>query len=109
MNSRIEKIKTILDENKGENIEAFDLTGSNYIADYVVITTGLGDRHNEALLDYLKNGLKPEEEFLHTDISDGWVVVDLGDIIIHIMTEIYRGNYQLEKFLSDFQKGRENS
>jgi len=106
MNSRIEKIKTILDENKGENIEAFDLTGSGYIADYVVLATGLGDRHNEALLNYLKGGLKPAEEFLHTDISDGWVVVDLGDIVIHIMTESYREKYQLEKFLTEFQESR---
>jgi ribosome silencing factor RsfS/YbeB/iojap len=104
MESRISKIAEILDQNKGEEIESFDLRGSDYFVDFVVIVTSLGDRHNEALLDYLKAGLKPEETFVNVEISDGWVVVDLGDILIHIMTDSYRKLYNLEEFLSEFQK-----
>jgi ribosome-associated protein len=107
--NRIDKIKFILDKNKGENIEIFDLQGSDYFTDFVIITTGLGDRHNEALLNYLKDDLKPKEEFLHIDISDGWVVIDLGDIIIHIMTDIYRENYKLETFLTEFQNRKKEN
>jgi ribosome-associated protein len=106
MEKRVEKIIEILDSNKGENIETFDLKDSDYFVDYVVIATGLGERHNEALLDFLKGGLKPEESFIHVEISDGWVVADLGDILIHIMTSKYREMYNLEEFLSEFQKKR---
>jgi len=106
MEERIEKIVEILDRNKGEDIEVFNLQDSDYFVDYVVIATGLGDRHNEALLDYLKKGLKPEESFLNIEVSDGWIVVDLGDILIHIMTTSYRQLYKLEDFLNEFQEQR---
>jgi len=96
---RTNKIISILDENKGENIEVFDLVDSDYFVDEVVIATGLNERHNEALLNFLKEGLKPDEEFLNVEISDGWVVIDLGDILIHIMIEEYRKLYNLEDFL----------
>lgn len=107
MNNRIEKIIDILDKNKGEEIEVFSLEDSDYFVSTVIIATGLGDRHNYALLDYLKKGLKPEEEFLNIDISDGWIVIDLGDILIHIMTDEHRKLYNLESFLQEFanQKG----
>ncbi|EJF05848.1 uncharacterized Iojap-like protein [Thiovulum sp. ES] len=103
MKERIEKIAKILDENKGENIESFDLFESDYFVDGVVIATGLNEKHNEALLDFLKTGLKPEEEFLHVEVSDGWVVADLGDVLIHLMTEEYRKLYKLEDFLQEFE------
>jgi ribosome silencing factor RsfS/YbeB/iojap len=96
---RANKIISILDENKGENIEVFDLVDSDYFVDEVIIATGLNERHNEALLNFLKEGLKPDEEFLNVEISDGWVVIDLGDILIHIMIEEYRKLYNLEDFL----------
>jgi ribosome-associated protein len=101
---RAEKIKSVLDENKAEEIEFFNLIETDYFVEGVVIATSLGDRHNEALLDFLKKELKPEESFLNTEISDGWIVVDLGDMLVHIMTPKYREIYQLEKFLSEFNK-----
>ena len=100
---RTNKIISILDENKGENIEVFDLVDSDYFVDEVIIATGLNERHNEALLNFLKTGLKPDEEFLNVEISDGWVVIDLGDILIHIMIEEYRKLYNLEDFLEKLQ------
>jgi len=100
---RTNKIISILDENKGENIEVFDLVDSDYFVDEVIIATGLNERHNEALLNFLKEGLKPDEEFLNVEISDGWVVIDLGDILIHIMIEEYRKLYNLEDFLEKLQ------
>ena len=100
---RTNKIISILDKNKGENIEVFDLVNSDYFVDEVIIATGLNERHNEALLNFLKEGLKPDEEFLNVEISDGWIVIDLGDILIHIMIEEYRKLYNLEDFLEKLQ------
>ena len=60
MNKRVEKISNILDTNKAEAIEVFDLQDKDYIVDYVIIASSLGQRHTEALLDHLKKGLKPD-------------------------------------------------
>ncbi len=99
MHKRIEKISHVLDKNKAEAIEVFDLKERDYFVDTVIIASSLGTRHTEALLDHLKRELKPEEEFLGVDISDEWIVVDLGDILIHIMTPEYRIKYDMEAFL----------
>jgi ribosome-associated protein len=64
----------------------------------------MGQKHGFALLDELKKQLKPDEEFLFIDESDDWTVVDLGDILIHLMSEEYRAKYQLEEFLKEFNK-----
>jgi len=101
MDKRIEKISAILDTNKAENIEVFDLRDKDYFVDQVIIASSLNSRHTEALLNYLKNGLKPEEQFLGVDISDEWIVADLGDILIHIMTPEYRVKYNMEEFLGE--------
>lgn len=101
MQDRIEKITTLLDKNKAEAIEVFDLREKNYFVDYAIIASSLGPKHTVALLDHLKNGLKPEEYFNNVDESGDWIVVDLGDILIHIMTPEYRVKYDMETFLSE--------
>ncbi len=99
MNNRVETISRILDTHKAESIEAFDLSTKDYFVDHVVIASSLGTRHTEALLDHLKKELKPHEQFLGVDVSDEWIVIDLGDILIHIMTPEYRIKYDMESFL----------
>lgn len=107
MKDRIEKIVSVLDTNKAESIEVFDLSEKNYFVDYAIIASSLGSRHTIALLDHLKNGLKPAENFNNVDESGDWVVIDLGDILIHIMTPEYRTKYDMEKFLATLAEGKE--
>ncbi len=109
MNPRIEKISAILDQNKAEAIEVFDLREGDYFADYVVIASSLGERHTLALLDHLKKGLKPDEQFLYVDESGDWVAIDLGDILVHILTPQYRVKYDLESFLSEITARKKQS
>lgn len=105
MNSRIENIKTILEDKKADNVEIFDLTSKDYLVDYVVIASTLNPKHANALLDHLKIDLKPKgEEFLRVDEDDNWTVIDLGDIFVHLMSEKYREKYNIEEFLESFQK-----
>jgi len=101
MNDRINKITDTLDINKAEAIEVFDLREKNYFVDYAIIASSLGIKHTTALLDHLKAALKPEENFNNVDESGDWVVIDLGDILIHIMTPEYRIKYDMENFLSE--------
>lgn len=102
--SRLEFIKEVLDKNKAENIEKFNLENSEYMANGVVIATAMVDRHMLALESELRKELKPAgEEFLHSDASDEWIALDLGDIIIHIMTSKAREKYHMEEFLREFE------
>ena len=101
MQKRIEKIIETLDKNKAEAIEVFDLREKNYFVDYAIIASSLGQKHTLALLDHLKKALKPEENFNNVDESGDWIVIDLGDILIHIMTPEYRVKYDMESFLNE--------
>ena len=105
MENRLEKIKRILDEKKAEDIEIIDLKEKNYIVDTVIIATSLNGKHGIALLNYLKEGLKPDgEEFLRVDEDDNWTIIDLGDVLIHLMSEDYRKKYTIEAFLNELEK-----
>jgi ribosome silencing factor RsfS/YbeB/iojap len=99
---RIETIITLLDDKKAEELEVFNLEEVDYITDRVVIANALNSKHTLALLEHLKKELKPlGEEFIAIDISDEWIIADLGDILIHIMTSNYRQHYSIEAFLSE--------
>lgn len=104
MNKIVDKIVSLIDEKKGENIQVFDMSQKEYFTDSVIIGTTLGERHSLALLDDLKKLLKEEgEEWLHVEASGEWVVLDLGDTLVHLMTSAYRSKYNIEAFLSDFE------
>jgi nicotinate-nucleotide adenylyltransferase len=99
MSQRIEHIIKFLDEKKAESIEAFDMREKDYIVDDVIIATTLGQKHGTSLADYLKKELK-QYGILDIEQSDEWTVVDLGDMLIHLMSPEYRAKYNLEEFLS---------
>ena len=107
MRDRIEKIVALLDEKKGEEIEVFNLEDSDYIAKAVILVNSLGGKHTGALYDNLRVAFRESgESILGADESDDWIVVDLGDILIHIMTPQYRMRYSIEEFLKDLKEGK---
>ena len=107
---RIDNIVKVLDEKKAEEIEVFNLEEADYIANYVIIANSLNPKHTIALFEHLKKDLKPSgETFLASDVSDDWVVADLGDILIHIMIPEYRQRYSLETFLSEMVENQKKS
>jgi len=108
IDQRIETIITLLDEKKAEEIEVFHLDDADYIAKRVVIANSLNGKHTIALFEHLKKILKSQgDEFLAVDISDEWVVADLGDILIHIMVPEYRQRYSLEQFLNELVENQQ--
>lgn len=109
IDERVENIVKILDDNKAEEIEVFNLDDADYIAKRVVIANSLNSKHTLALADHLKKGLKESDDtILASDMSDEWVVADLGDILIHIMIPEYRQRYSLEKFLNELVENQKN-
>jgi len=96
-------ITTALDDKKGQQIEVINVKGKCSFADDLVIVTGSSSRHvkslaTEASMTAKKNGLIP----LGIEGMDAgeWVLVDLGDIIVHVMQAKIRDFYQLEKLWS---------
>jgi ribosome-associated protein len=90
----------VLDDGKAEEIVVIDLQGKTSIADYMVIATGRSHRQVAALAEHLLEALKdngygrtPAEGMSHGD----WVLVDAGDVIVHIFRPEVRQFYNLEK------------
>jgi ribosome-associated protein len=105
LEERIKNIINILDEKKAQNIESIDLIGKQYIVDNVIIATTLNSKHSYSLVTYLKESLKHQgEEFLRVDENDDWTIIDLGDILIHLMSETYREKYKIEEFLEQIKQ-----
>jgi len=105
MQKRIDKIVAILDEKKAEDIEVFDMRGKEYFTDFVILATSLTQRHALSLIDELKTQLKgAKEEFLSIESSEDWSVIDLGDIIIHLLSQDYRAKYNIEELLKSLQE-----
>lgn len=107
LKERCQKIANLLDEKKAENIEIFDLTNSGYFVDAVVVATSIASKHALMLVDEMKKNLKKEgEDILNVDDSDDWTIVDMGDILVHLMSAEYRKRYSLEEFLKEFEAKR---
>lgn len=95
---RIENIVKILDAKKAEDIQFFDMRKDEYFVNFVIIATTLGEKHALSLVDELKSALE-NEKFYNIDASDEWVALDLGDIVIHLLTPSCRAKYNIEELL----------
>lgn len=99
-------LKTVqheLDERKGQTITTLDVRGKTSFTDYMVVVTGTSDRHLKALCDYVVEKLKEQGVRplgIEGDLGSDWVLLDLGDVIVHAMTAQAREFYQLEKLWS---------
>ncbi|CUH51217.1 ribosome-associated protein [Shimia marina] len=94
------RILTSLDEDKAEDVAQIDLRGKTSIGDYMVICSGRSSRQVVALAEKLVERLKHEfgraAKVEGKDTGD-WVLVDTGDVIVHIFRPEVREFYQLEK------------
>ncbi len=92
--------KTALDDLKAIQINVLDVRHLTSITDYMIIASGTSDRQVTALANKLietvkKAGIKPVG--VEGENQGEWALVDLGDIIVHIMHPQTREYYQLEK------------
>ncbi len=93
-------IEASLDDDKAEDIVAIDLAGKSTLADYMIVASGLSQRHISTLADHIAEKLRivgyPRVPTEGKDSSD-WVVLDAGDIIVHLFRPAARRHYNLEK------------
>lgn|SRR3990167_4072157 len=91
---------TALEDIKAENTVTLDVRGMTSIADYMVICSARSSRHLKAIADEVLSKLKERFSIpihINGENSSGWILLDLGDIIVHIMSEETRDFYALEK------------
>lgn len=94
-------IQSSLEDGKAENIVTINLEGKTDIADYMIIATGTSNRHTsflaESLVQKIRN-VEPSGVASVEGAEEGnWVLVDAGNIIVHIFQPEYRTTYNLEK------------
>jgi ribosome-associated protein len=90
----------VLDERKGQNIVTMDVRGKTSFTDYMILVTGTSDRQLKSLCAYVEEKAKDNGfQALGTegDLGSDWILLDLGDVIVHAMTTQARDYYQLEK------------
>ena len=93
-------IYDILDTQSAENIVRLDLTGKSSIADTMIVASGRSNRHVSALSDYIQRGLKEiglKKLGIEGDKQNDWVLIDAGDVIVHLFRPEVREFYALEK------------
>jgi len=89
-----------LDDLKAVNISPIFVRDLTPLADYIVIATGNSSRHVDALRDNVVRKMKGRHIIpigVEGDKDDEWVLVDLGDVVVHIMQPRVRDFYNLEK------------
>jgi len=98
-NPVLKLIETSLDADKAEEIVTIDLTNKTAIADYMVIATGRSTRQLAAMADHLVMKLKSSGHHIPVEGKDrgDWVLVDAGDVIVHLFRPETRAHYNLEK------------
>lgn len=93
-------IISILEDNKGENIALIDVKGKSSVTDLMFIVSGRSTRHVKSIADNLiiklkKNKIKPIGVEGYS--SSEWILLDFGDLLVHVMHPETREFYSLEK------------
>jgi ribosome silencing factor RsfS/YbeB/iojap len=92
--------KKSLEDDKAEDIKVLDVTGRASYADRIIIATGLADRQIQAMATHLQETLAKEGMKLKRDAiqaSSEWVLIDCGDMVIHLFKPEARDTFRLEK------------
>ena len=96
-------IQNVLDENSANDVIEIDIRGKSSIADYLLVASGRSNRHVSALADYVQKGLKErgmKDIGVEGQEASDWVLIDAGDVILHIFRPEVRVFYNLEKIWS---------
>ncbi len=93
-----------LDDLKAKDISVLDVRGRTSVTDFMVIASGTSNRHIKSLADNVIDEIKTAGERplgIEGGGSSDWVLVDLGDIVVHVMSQATREFYDLERFWRD--------
>ena len=94
---------TAIEDMKGENVVSLDVRDKSNVTDLMIVATGTSNRHvssiaNNVVVEAKKAGVPPLG--VEGEAQGDWVLVDLGDIVVHVMQPQVREFYDLERLWS---------
>ncbi|TWG98976.1 ribosome-associated protein [Mesorhizobium sp. J18] len=96
----IDTVLASLEDSKAENIVSIDIQGKSPLADYMVVASGRSHRHVAAVAEHLLKALK-DAGFGNARVEGlsgaDWVLIDSGDVIVHVFRPEVREFYNIEK------------
>jgi ribosome silencing factor RsfS/YbeB/iojap/nicotinate (nicotinamide) nucleotide adenylyltransferase len=99
----LELVLQALDDGKAEDVVTIDLAGKTTIADQMVIASGRSNRQVLALTEHLEEALARRTRISIEGKTQGdWVLIDAGDVIVHLFRPEVRAYYNLEKMWGEF-------
>ncbi|PQO24594.1 ribosome silencing factor [Rhodobacteraceae bacterium WD3A24] len=96
----LDRVIASLEEDKAEDIAVMDIRGRSAMADYMVVCSGRSARQVTSIAEKLADRLKLRFHFtprMEGRESGDWVLIDAGDVIVHVFRPEVREFYQLEK------------
>jgi ribosome-associated protein len=95
----LDKITKLLDDKKAIDIKTLDIKEQSTLADYFIIVSGTSNTHIKALADNVEEELKKEDIYPNKieGYNTEWILMDYGDIVVHIFTQKERQNYDIEE------------
>ncbi len=96
---------TALEEKKANDVKVIDISGISVLADYFIIASGSNKNQVQAMVDSVQEDLfkigKAEAKQVEGYTSGNWILLDYGDIIVHVFDEENRLFYDLERIWRD--------
>jgi ribosome-associated protein len=96
----LDTVLASLEDSKAENIVSIDIQGKSVLGDYMVVASGRSHRHVSAVAEHLLKALK-DAGFGNARVEGlagaDWVLIDSGDVIVHVFRPEVRDFYNLEK------------
>lgn len=110
---QVNLITATLDEHKGIDIKALPVSELTDVTDFIVICTASSSRHGQTLSDKVIRKLRDQgiRALSHDGAApkDDWLLIDFGDVVVHIMLAEARTFYSLEKLWGVTQSAREQA
>lgn len=103
-------VTAAIEDLKGLDIVSLDVTALTPMTDYMVLTSGSSNRHVKAIADNVSESAKAigiQPKGIEGRESYEWVLVDLGDVLVHVMNAEARSFYELERLWADMSTNNE--